>query len=337
MKALHLLAGAALFAAALAPEAQADGRNPGSLLVYTVHRSGTMMFTIVCVTNTATLPQTPASFGGSVNAHFEYVNVTPNPADPFMPLSCTIFDRVEFLTPADTLCVLTTCHNASAPGGQEGYLVITAEDPRFFQRTAIHNDLIGSEMVVNGAGAVYSINAIAFEAGDDDVPSTGELPLNGVCYELAPDVLYIDSYVALAGSQLALINADGAFRDKNDVYFAVWNDNERALSATLRFNCWFDQPLTSVSPLFAEAFLQSLPNDPQELDINCDGIGDIETGWATIDSRGVFQPGGQPILTPGATDGALLGSITAGPTTSINGGRLLWEFGTQPDGELLRP
>ncbi len=332
MKAITLLTSAALFASAFAPSALADGRNPGSLLVFPVHRSGATMFTVVSVTNTNTQPATPSSNGGSINLHYEYVNVTANPADPFKPLGCTIFDRIEFLTPADTLSVLTSCHNATAPGGQEGYLVVTAEDPDAFRDTIEFNYLIGSALVINGAGAVYSVNAIPFEANGNPATGNGVLELDGNDYEKAPDMLMIDSYVALAGSQLALINADGSFDDCNDVYFAVWNDNERALSATLRFNCWFDQPLTAVSPLFAEGFLASLPNDPQELDINCDGVGDIETGWAIIDSRGVFRPGGERVK----NDGALLGSITSGPTTMINGGRLLWEKDKQ-NGEFFRP
>ena len=333
MKALSLLTAAAMFAGALAPEALADGRKPGSLLVYTVHRSGPMMFTIVCVTNTNTDPATPTTFGGSTNVHFEYVNVVPNPADPFKPYGCTIFDRVEFLTPADTLCVLTHCHNATSPMGQEGYLVVTAEDPSAFETPWVHNDLIGSELVVNGSGAVYSINAIPFEGLNVNNDRLAEL--DGAEYEQAPDRLYIDSYVGLAGSQLALINATGGPLDCNSVYFGVWNDNEFPLSATLRFNCWFDQPLTAVSPLFADSFLASLPNDPQELDINCDGVGDVETGWATIQSRGVFTPGGMEI---GNGDGVLLGSITAGPMTMINGGRLLWEsVDTQDNGKFFNP
>ena len=81
-------------------------RTPGSVLVFPVHRSGPEWFTVLNVTNTATLPDGPLTFGGSTNAHFEYVNVTANPntANPlnkFLPVGCTIFDRVEFLTPAD--------------------------------------------------------------------------------------------------------------------------------------------------------------------------------------------------------------------------------------------
>ena len=100
-----------------------------------------------------------------------------------------------------------------------------------------------------------------------------------------------------------------------------------------------DQPLTTVSPLFAQSFLASLPNDPAELDINCDGIGDLETGWATIQSRGVFTPGGIRVpADQGGNDGAMLGSITAGPLTNVNGGRLLWEsVEVQADGVFFRP
>jgi hypothetical protein len=341
MKALSLLATAALLGGALAPEALADGRKPGSLLVYTVHRSGPTMFTIVCVTNTNVTPQTPTSFGGSTNLHFEYVNVTPNPANAFKPLGCSIFDRVEFLTPADTLCVLTHCHNATSFGGQEGYLVVSAENPAEYRKPWDHDYLVGSEMVVNGSGAVYAINAIPFKAlvGEGlctDRDGDYRLDLDGNEYEEVPDQLIVDSYIGLAGSQLALINLTGSHDDCNEVYFAVWNDNERALSATLRFSCWFDQPLVNVSPLFRDSFLASLPNDPTELDINCDGRGDIETGWALIDSRGVFTPGGERIRD--GYDGALLGSITAGPTTAINGGRLLFEScDTQDNGEFFKP
>ena len=324
MKALNILAGAALLAGSVF--AQGGHPTPGSALVFPVHRSGASMFTILCVTNTNTQPATPTSFGGSINAHFEYVNVTPNAANAFMPLGCSIFDRIEFLTPADTLCVLTSCHNAAAPGGQEGYVVVTAEDPNAFNTPAPgHAFLVGSEMVVNGAGTVYAINALAYTGYARGVDGSVQLP--------GQDVLIIDSYVALAGSQLTLINGFGSAQDKNDVYFSVYNDNERALSATLRFSCWFDQPLTEISPLFAESFLASLPNDPAELDINCDGLGDLETGWATIQSRGVFNPGGQPV----SPDGAMIGAITAGGASSIDGGRLLWATRDPQPIVLLQP
>ena len=108
---------AALVGSMLVSNAFADGRKPGSLLIFPVHRSGEA-FTVLSVTNTNLTPQTRVSFGGSTNVHYQYVNVVPNRANRFRPLGCFIFDRVEFLTPADTLSVLTACHNATA-GTQE--------------------------------------------------------------------------------------------------------------------------------------------------------------------------------------------------------------------------
>ena len=41
---------------------------------------------------------------------------------------------------------------------------------------------------------------------------------------------------------------------------------------------------------------------PAELDLGCDGTGDVETAWARIESIAVHAPGGQAL----STDGALL-------------------------------
>ncbi len=320
---------ATLCMATLASSAMAGGREPGSVLIYPVHRSGGAagFFTVVSVTNINLLPATVLSLGGSTNVHFEYVNVAANPLNPFRPLNCAIFDRVEPLTPADTLSVLTTCHNATFAPGQEGYLVISAEDPSLFQTAWSHNDLLGSELVLSATGISFSIEAIALQspkpAGQaTDVDGDGALDFDGVEYERLADKLYIDSFLAVAQSQLALINLTGTDQDTNTVLFSVWNDFEFPLSATLVFNCWFDQRLSAISTLFTNGFLAGTPNDPDELDINCDGVDDFETGWATIQSLGVRQPGGL-LISP---DGALLGAITTG-IGGINGGRLLDERG----------
>lgn len=315
---------AALVGSLLASNAFADGRKAGSVLIFPVHRSGTA-FTVLSVTNTNLTPQTRISFGGSTNVHYQYVNVVPNPANAFRPLACVIFDRVEFLTPADTLSVMTTCHNATA-GTQEGYVVVDAEDPALFRTPWSHNDLIGSELVVNASGTVYSTEAIPFSspvsAGNEtDLNQNRRMEFDGLEYERVPEQLYIDSFIALAESRLSLLNLTGAEFDVNTIYLSVWNDNEFPLSATIDFNCWFDQPLVRVSPLFSDDFLGRTPQDPRELDLTCDGRGDLETGWAIIDSIGVRNPGGL-VISP---DGAVLGSITAGTTQTIDDGRLLWE------------
>jgi hypothetical protein len=339
MQALRTLAAATLLLGAIAPDVAAGGRNPGSLLLYPVHRSGSGFFTIVCVTNTNTQPQNPVSFGGSTGVHFDYFNVTPNPANAFQPLNCTDFDRHEFLTPADTLCVLTTCHNAVTAQGQEGYVVIKAENPSLFSSPWVFNFLVGSEIVINASGAIYSLNAIPFFGIGDglgsptDVNRNGRADFDNVEYQAVPETLIVDSYVALVESQLAIVNLTGGPRDLNTLFFSIWNDNEFPLSATVVFNCWFDQPLKNVSPAFDENFLRGLAaNDPNELDITCDGVGDLETGWALIDSIGVQL--GQSGITFSA-DGAIVGSITAGGESLLGAGHLLWEsLATQTNGSV---
>ena len=170
MKTTRILAAAALTASLFAPNANADGRNPGSVLVYTVQRSGPDYFTIICVSNTNTQKASPNSLGGTTDLHYEYANTNKVAGMPFMPDGCNIVDRVETLTPADTLCVLTTCHNAFTPGGQEGYLVISALHPVGGEPWNF-NHLVGSEMVVNASGVVYSLNAIPFTAAKKKAPA----------------------------------------------------------------------------------------------------------------------------------------------------------------------
>ncbi|MCA8942431.1 MAG: hypothetical protein KDB80_07695 [Planctomycetes bacterium] len=335
MKSPVLASIAILLSAAVSSTALADGRKPGSMLTFPVHRSGPGKFTIVSVTNTNTTPATPVSLGGSTNLHFEYYNVVPDmvqgydglvAGNPFVPAGCIVFDRVEFVTPADTLSVLTSCHNPTFPGGQEGYVVVTAQNPAVYDQNWSFNRLIGSACVINASGTMYSVNAFSsrsvFVEGAPIADGQGLTKLQTGAYELLPRVLMIDSFMALNASQLALISATPQDHYLRDIYLSVWNDNEFPMSATLQFRCWFDQPLTRVSPLFSESFLLSTSHDPSELDINCDGIGDIETGWATIRTRRISLPGGQSV---DQGDLGMIGAITAGNSTVVEGGRLLWE------------
>jgi hypothetical protein len=334
MKALRCLAAAtALFG--FAPEALADQNEPASLLIYPVHRSGGAFFTIVCVTNTNAQPQTPMSFGGGTNVHFQYFNVVANPANPFQPLNCVDFDTTQYLTPADTFCVLTGCHNATTAKGQEGYLVVKATNPALFNSPWSFNYLVGNEIVINASGATYGLNAVAVESevgfqGNTDLNGNGYCDLDDDEYDDLSDELIIPSFVALIESQLCLVNLTGGPRDLNTVYLSIWNDMELPLSATLVFNCWFDQPLTAVSPAFQESFLSLLPNDPKELDIDCDNVGDLQTGWAVIDSIDVSTTGGLPV----DDDGAMVGSITAGGASMLGTGDLLWGRGDQDNGRV---
>jgi hypothetical protein len=308
--------------------------------------AGSSFFTVISVTNTNVQPQTPGSFGGSTNVHYQYVNATPSTASPFLPESCNIFDRVELLTPADTLSVLTSCHNAVAPQGQQGYLVVSAQDPSQFDLDWSHNHLMGSELVINGSGGMYQVAMIGVPSPLPDQAPTdlglpggagpnGMLDFNGVEYVELPELVYVDSFIALADSRLALLNLTGGLAARNTLRISAWNDNEFPMSATRTFACWFDEPLNVVSPLFTNTFLsQNTPDDPDELDLDCNGSGEIETAWARIDSIDVSLPFGGTI----SGDGVVLGAFTSGPTSLIDGGTLLWESReTQANGSFGTP
>ena len=297
-----------LFVSALAAlSSTAAASEPTSELVYTNQRSGAgktgiQFFTVLTVTNTNTQPATPNSFGGSTNVQFNYINTVPNPADSQLPLDCYVVDRVEHLTPGDTLSVLTSCHNAA---NANGWALVQAQDPEEFKEAWDFPYLIGSELVVNSQGGTYAINAI---------------PSEKVC----SSDLYME-FLAVAGSSLTI----GHFQDPTEsaffvpatvqLAFDIFNDNEFQLSSTKVFRCWFDEPLENVSPVFREEFLRNnTPHDPQELDIDCDNVGDFETGWAII--RAILAN----TQTGTTYDPAIFGSITSGPAANINGGRHLW-------------
>jgi hypothetical protein len=352
MKAVRLLSLAAIVAASLAPNALASGRKPGSALVYPIqvsHAAG--FFTIISVTNTNLAPTTPVTNGGGTNVHFEYVNVFYGPeleeANFFIPESCAISNVVDYLTGADTLSVLTLCHN---PVFNQGYLVISAENPDLFDTAWKHDFLIGSEFVINPFGGAYELNAIPFSAGAalanhqaTDRDGDKQLDFDGTDYEQVPDTLYADVAITDLFPSLSLINLTGGVSARNSVHLDVWNDNEVQTSVDFVMGCWFEQPLARIHFWFNPAWLKLnvSGDDPSELDVNCNGTEDFETTWFRIDSTRVATFGGTTI----SNDGALLGALTGGGPAQFNGlshnlstGKLLWEsVETQSNGVFLDP
>jgi len=309
--------------ALIAGEAVADGRKPGSVLVFPAQRTNAAGFTIVSVTNTHVQPQTPTSFGGSTNVHFEYHDVILDPARPTHAAGKSVFDRVEFLSPADTLSVLTACHD---PQWGQGFLVVSAEDPGLYRTPWSHDRLIGSALHLASSGATYWIHAIPFgspvAAGlPTDLDGDMELDFDGLEYEKPARTLLVDSFLAIANTELCLVEFSGVDGASNDLLLSVWNDNERALSTTIQFTCWFELPLAAISPLFSESFLRGVQNDPEEFDVNCDRRGDLETGWIKIESRGLRVNG-----TKVADRGDFLGCLMSGPYTGLAFGRLMFEL-----------
>ncbi len=312
-----------------------DGRKPGSVLVYPIHRSGPN-FTILTVTNTALEPQTPFMLGGGTSIAWRFINIVPG-TSPLLPLDCRLVERFAYLTPGDTTAVMAGCQNATP--NEEGFVLLSAQDPNSFKTDWSHNFLVGNEIVVNEAGGLYVLEAIPFRSPqprgshtDADVPelatsglgdADGEIDFDGIEYEGVPDHLYADSFLALPGSSLTLLNLSGGAYFTAAVGLDIWNDAEHPMSFQFQFRCWFEEELVDLSPIFGQQHLSlNTPNDPTGLDLDCDGIGDVETGWFRV--RGVqYFSDVDSCLNP-----ALLGAITSGPSTYpavIDGGLLLWE------------
>ena len=111
--------------------------EPGSALVYPLFDSTHGAGTVLCVTNTNTSNRYCDDTDyreGDIVIHYQY----------FDGDDCLEFDRYEFLTPGDTLCVLAAHHN---PDHDRGFLFVAAVDPSTFQKV-VFPYLIGSAIVV---------------------------------------------------------------------------------------------------------------------------------------------------------------------------------------------
>ncbi|MCA8942912.1 MAG: hypothetical protein KDB80_10170 [Planctomycetes bacterium] len=306
----------ALATTLFASAAFAQMPEPASLLLYPVVRSDQSTISIISVTNTNPNP------GASTNVRFVYNTTIPNPGDPFNPLGCTQFDRREFLTPADTVSVSMLCHTAMFSA--EGYLVVTAQNPNFFNQDWSFNHLAGSIIHIDGAtNLTFSTNAIPFRSLLDfqtptDVNQNGRSDLDGVEYESVRDYVILDHALGLINPSINLVNLTGGPNDKNTVSIVAWNDNEFPLSVVKTFTCWFDERASTISPIFTDAFLVTTPNDPSELDLLCIGSSFTEPYWIRFDSIRVEDPAGNIV----SNDGALAGMVSGCP-----GGRVYWMDG----------
>ncbi|MEZ5977908.1 MAG: hypothetical protein R3F34_06800 [Planctomycetota bacterium] len=311
----------ALACALAAPTAHADGREPGSVLVYPIHRSdlgNPTWFNVVSVTNTN------RAGGGETDVHFQYVNVK-KVASTFFFASCTVEDRVETLSPADTFSVLTSCHNGAS--ASNGYLVVSAMDPELVDTHWSFNHLVGSEQIVSAFGGIYALNAIPFistlvEGEDTDVDGDGRLDFDGIEYEGVPDELFIDSFIGGLGDSIALLSFTGGEYLTN-VDFVIYNDDEIQLSTQFSFSCWAHVPLATISGYFTAQGLATTVDDPTELDLDCDGVQELDTGWAIVRPQSAISVTSPTIMNP-----AVLGALTNDLGLFMNA-RLLWETPTK--------
>jgi len=321
MRRITIASLALLGAASLAPSALADGREPGSLLVYPIQRSSLLnpgVFNVVSVTNTN------RAGSGETDVHFQYVNVTDSPS-PFLFADCNIADRVETLTPADTLSVLTSCHNGGTD--VQGYLVVSARNPDLVDTYWSFNHLIGSEQIVSAGGGMYALNAIPFVSpqaskADTDVDQDGRRDFDGTEYEGIADELYIDSYIGAIAGDLVLLSLTGGEYLTN-VNFIIYNDDEFQLSGQYSFACWTRTPLAAISGYFTEQGLSTTANDDRELDTDCDGEENFNTGWAIVRPTTALS-----ITSPTIANPAVLGALANDGAPFMNA-RLLWESATK--------
>jgi hypothetical protein len=251
----------------MASQAMADGRNPGSLMLYPEFDNRDGVVTVLTITNTAVNV-------GDVDVEFVYIGRYGSSGTE---IGCEEFNRTETLTDNDTLTLITNAHN---PQYEQGFVYAFARDG--VNSPIQHNWLIGQVMTVDSLDTFeYSVNAVSYEGlniGDDDL-----LNLDGDEYEESPDEILVPRFLGQGGpftSELILIGLTGGAAFYTTVDFLIYNDNEEVFSSEYTFRCWERVKLLDISGIFMNNFLQNFTNDdPQEML----GAPTIETGWFRMD------------------------------------------------------
>lgn len=310
---------AALAASALAPAARADGRNPGSLLVFPEFDNTQGRATLLTLTNV-----NPDVEHGTVRVEIVFIDAT-NEASP----SCTETNATITLTPNDTFTFLASALN---PNSQRGYAYAFAKDAE--GRAIAFDWLIGDDLLFDGVSTFdYSINPYAFRAmrgfgQPTDVDNDGLRDLNGIEYEAAPDRIIVPRFLGQSPafqSQLVLINLTGGAQFNASVHFLVYNDNEEVFSKDFEFRCWTRRPLLAIANTFDQNFLASYTTHaPNEML----GLPALETGWFEMNGGIAYSTSAQFV------DPAILGFLIerSGP---YGGAELAFDMGRQTNGDLL--
>jgi hypothetical protein len=275
----------ALAGLGIASEANAGGRNPGSLLLYPEFDNRSATVTVLTVTNTnddfSPSADNPLVAAGTVRVEFKYIGKYDSYDNE---INCEEFNREELLTPNDTLTLLTNAHN---PQHEQGYVYVFAKN--MVGEKIAFNYLIGSVLTVSGLQSFeYSVNPVAFDGIGDgtltDLDDDNHLDLDGVEYGEAPDEILIPRFLGQAmdgfNSELIFVGLSGGAAFSTTVDFLIYNDNEEVFSSEYTFDCWSRVNLLSISGIFAQNFLAMFTNDdPQEVL----GASSIESGWMKID------------------------------------------------------
>jgi len=312
-----------------APNALAEGRNPGSLLIFPEFDNRAGDVSMLTVTNTNTdLTHNPATNlpNGTVKVHFIYIGRVDAAGNP---IPCLEVDREVTLTPGDTFTFLTRSHN---PQQQQGFMYAYAKHPTTGE--AIRFDyLIGNALFINGINAIdYSTNPIVLNGAgapgaNTDSDLDGNRDLDGIEYEPLPDEILIPRFLAPGGvlrSELILLGLSGGAAFETVADFLVYNDNEEVFSAQRQFRCWERVPLDVISSVLTQSFLVTTnhaANEPL-------GATTRESGWIKLDG-GVAYSSVEQILNP-AVYGVLVERVARGAAAAD----LPFECGNNPYGSL---
>jgi hypothetical protein len=299
----------------MASEAVAGGRNAGSLLLYPEFDNRVGSVSVLTITN--------VDDANSVDVEFVYIGRYNGPNNTLV--NCAEFNRVENLTPNDTLTLLTGVHN---PQQDQGFVYAFAREG--VANPVLHNGLIGNVMTIQAmfSGIEYSINAVAYLGINPTDDGNGLRDLDGNEYETSPAEIQIPRFFGQGGfftSELVLIGLSGGSKFITTVDFLIYNDNEEAFSAEHSFYCWDRIPLTTVSTVVDNNFLQM--NTNHDL-LETLGAPDKETGW--IRMFGAIASSTSTDIADPAVYGVLIEKIG-----SYGGADLPWEDGVNANGKLL--
>ncbi|MBL8861544.1 MAG: hypothetical protein JNK02_05985 [Planctomycetes bacterium] len=281
----------------LASAAFADGRNPGSLLLFPEFDNRAANVTLLTVTNTNSdftpLPNN-GGFSGSVRVEFVYIGKYA-PGGSTLP--CLETNREHLLTPNDTLTLLTYAHN---PQHEQGFVYAFAKNPQTGQ-AIVFNHLIGNVVTLNGLWSLdYSMNPVSFlgigsGAGTPtDLDGDGIRDLDGTEYEAVTDEILVPRFLGQGGSfasELILVGLAGGRLFDTIVNFWIYNDNEEAFSAQYLFRCWDRVALGSINGAFNQSFLVQTNHAPNEIL----GANTRESGWFRVYGATAFSTAEQII------------------------------------------
>jgi len=326
----------------LSPSVLAEGREPGSLLIFPEfdNRAGDVtMFTVTNTNTDDTYDEDTDLPVGTIEVHFIYIGRRDANGNP---INCLEVDRDIVLTPGDTFTFLTRAHN---PQQNQGFMYAYAQDPRTHEPVRF-NWLIGNALFISGIDAIdYSTNPVSLEGLCENHDQTGGLggapgecettdhdgdgnrDLDGREYEELPDKILIPRFLAKTAalrSELVFLGLSGGAAFDTVANLLIYNDNEEVFSAQYQFRCWARVGLDDVSQAFTNSFLQTTnhaANEPL-------GATSRESGWTEIDGDVAFSTVEQ-ILDP-AVYAVLIERVTRGSGAAD----LPFECGRQCNGTL---